>query len=117
MGQPFFGARVNGAIPRPEQLAAMELAAWRDDKDIADAESLLRALAGKDREAAKGQIEPFVVAGTNSRRGTPLRRCGRQYMVTMLVIATCFIASARQQRNDTQDPGLWASTYIASARV
>ena len=50
--------------PKPEQLLAMKLGAWRDDVDVADATCLLRELAecGR-RDEIWSRVEPFLSPG------------------------------------------------------
>ncbi len=46
----------------PAQLLAMKLCAWRDDVDIEDSRTLLRAMGG-DREASWRALAPHLVPG------------------------------------------------------
>lgn len=52
-------------VPALEQMAALKLSAWRDDIDISDAETILRAIkqAGATREQAWSAIGPYLAPG------------------------------------------------------
>lgn len=51
--------------PLPEQLLAMKLSAWRDNRDIRDARTLLSELTKtSNRDEIWSRIEPFVVPGS-----------------------------------------------------
>lgn len=52
-------------VPALEQLAALKLSAWRDDVDIADAETILRAMkqGGTTQADAWAAIEPYLSPG------------------------------------------------------
>lgn len=50
-------------FPEPEQLLAMKLMAWRDDRDIDDAMTILKSISKRSKEEIWERLQAYVVPG------------------------------------------------------